>query len=193
MFKGSMSLCIAAMLSLRENDDPNQLLTDTMTVFDNMKALKFHASDYLTVAAYLIASNTDRQNYQRTVGRAREFYEGMKKQQWFYTGQDDYIYPAMLGLSDIDPVAGTQRIEQLYQRLKDSFGSGGNSLQALCHCTACGNYCGYVRKYDSSSQCIELGGFYERLFKNNTISESGNSLRVDGFFTCNMGALRRGA
>lgn len=130
-FRGNMSLCVSAMLSLQ--DAPDQLLTDTLIVYDLLKNAKFRASDYLTVAALLIASNTDTQGCQHTVERAKAFYDEMKKSHWFITGEDDYIFAVMLGLSDIDPISGTERIEQLYQRLKPEFKSkaGGNAVQAL--------------------------------------------------------------
>ena len=127
-FRGNMSLCIAAMMSLRENRD--QMFSNTMRVYNLLKTAKFHASDYLTVAAYLIAANKNSEYYQSTVERAKEFYDGMKQQRWFLTGQDDYIYAAMLGLSDIDTAAGIERVEHLYQRLKPEFWPG-NSVQAL--------------------------------------------------------------
>ena len=130
MFKGNMMLCIASMLSLHDNRE--QLFSNTMITYEQLKTVKFRASDYLTVAALLIASNTEPKNYQITVERAKAFYDGMKKQRWFHTGEDDYIFAAMLGLSEIDPLAGAERIEQLYRMLKPEFRAGGNSLQALC-------------------------------------------------------------
>jgi len=129
MVKGNMSLCIAAMLSL--NDDSEKLFSDTMTAYSQLKAAKFHACDYLAVSACLIASNTDEQNFQNVVERARAFYDGMKKYHKFHTGEDDYIYSVMFGLSKIDPISGTERIEQIYQQLKPEFSAGGNSVQAL--------------------------------------------------------------
>ena len=137
MVRGNMSLCIAAKLSLNENR--KQLINDTMTVYDRMKDAKFRASDFLAVAAFLIAANTERHNHQNTIERAREFYEGMKKHRWFHTGQDDYIFSVMLALSDIDPISGSDRIEQLHQRLLPEFKrAGGNSVQALCQMLALG-------------------------------------------------------
>ena len=130
MFRGNMSIFIAAMLSL--DNGCRQRLSDVTDVYDMLKAAKFHASDYLAVAAYLIVADTDRANYQNTVDRARQFYAGMKKNNWFHTGQDDYIFAAMLGLSDIDVAAGTRRVNELYQRLKPEFRmAGGGSVQAL--------------------------------------------------------------
>lgn len=137
-FRGDMSLCVSAMLSLQ--DSPDQLFADTLTVYDLLKTAKFRASDYLTVAAFLIASSEDHQNYQRTVERAKVFYDEMKKSHWFITGEDDYIFAVMLGLSDIDTISGTERIEQLYLRLKPEFNSraGGNAVQALSQVLALG-------------------------------------------------------
>ena len=62
-------------------------------------------------------------------GRAR-LYDGMKAHHFFYTGQDDYIFAAMLGLSGLESGPGAERIEYLYSRLKDSFWDR-NSVQAL--------------------------------------------------------------
>ena len=55
-FRGNMSLCIAAMLSLRNNQD--ELLSNTMAVYDLLKDEKFWSSDFLVVAALQIALNT---------------------------------------------------------------------------------------------------------------------------------------
>ena len=127
-FRGNMVLCIAAMLSL--SDDPGRLFEHTVSVYGELKKAKFRASDFLAVAAFQIASAADASDYSRIVDRAREFYKGMKALSWFNTGQDDYIFSAMLGLSDLDVQSGTESIEQLYQRFKPEFWPG-SSVQAL--------------------------------------------------------------
>jgi uncharacterized protein CbrC (UPF0167 family) len=128
MFRGNMALCIAAMMSLKE--DPADIFANTTTVYDMMKNVKFRASDYLIIAAYEIASQTKPEEYRQVITRTKEFYDSMKSKGFFRTGQDDYIFSAMLGLSDIDVRAGTESIEQLYQRFRKAFWSG-NSVQAL--------------------------------------------------------------
>ena len=127
-FRGNMVLCVAAMLSLKENRE--KLFAQTVAVYKMMKDVKFRASDYLAVAAYQIAANTNSDNYQNIVVRTRAFYDGMKTNGFFRTGEDDYIFAAMLGLSDIDVKEGTNRIEQLYRQFKPDFLSG-NSVQML--------------------------------------------------------------
>jgi len=54
----------------------------------------------------------------------------MKTYHWVYTGKDNYIFAAILGLSDIEIEIGTQKIEQFFQQLKSKFWSK-NSVQAL--------------------------------------------------------------
>jgi hypothetical protein len=127
-FRGSMSLCIASMLSLKDNAQEH--FSNTLLVYDLLKKAKLRASDYLVVAAYEIAVNAAPDTYQQTVTRAREFYSGMKAQSWFNTGEYDYIFSAMLALSDIDVKAGVEQIDSLYKQLKPAF-YAKNSVQTL--------------------------------------------------------------
>ncbi len=127
-FRGNSVISIAAMLSLSAHKGTQ--LTNTMAVYELLKNVKFRASDYLVIAAYQIAANTAPEHFQRTVERTKAFYDGMKAKHRFLTGQDDYIFAAMLGLSDIDVHSGVERMEQLYATLKPEFLSG-NSVQAL--------------------------------------------------------------
>ena len=127
-FRGNMSLCIAALLSL--SDNPERLMGEAIKVYNLLKKVKLRASDYLAVAAYQIAAGADSDNYTTVIERTRAFYDGMKAHHWFHTGQDDYIFAAMLGLSDLDVNTGVERIEQLYVRLKNEFWDK-NNVQAL--------------------------------------------------------------
>jgi len=127
-FRGNMALALSALLSL--SPDPRKLFDDTQRVYGMMKDEKFRASDHLVIAAYEIASQGDPMRYSDAVVRARGFYNGMKSNRFFQIGADDYIYAAMLGLSDLDAVAGTERIDEVYRRLKGEFWDN-NSIQAL--------------------------------------------------------------
>jgi hypothetical protein len=127
-FRGNMALCLAAMLSLR--DDRQALFDRTVDVYEMLKAVKFRASDYLTVAALEIASQAKHEDYRGVVNRTREFYDGMKVNGFFRTGQDDYVFSAMLGLTDIDVKDGVRRIDELFRRFKPKFWSK-NSVQTL--------------------------------------------------------------
>ncbi len=128
MFRGNSALNIATMLSLA--GDMEKRMCDTLQVYDALKEERFHASDYLVVAAYQIAAGSSAEGFQTAVSRMRAFYDGMKDQHPFLTSSDDYIFAAMLGLSDVDVAVGAERMEQLYRALKTEFFSG-NGVQAL--------------------------------------------------------------
>lgn len=128
MFRGNSALNIATMLSLCT--DKVKRLADTLGVYDALKKARFHATDYLVIAAYQIASGTSADRYQTVIDRMRSFYDSMKAEHPFLTGSDDYIFAAMLGLSDVSIGDGASRMEQLYRTLKSEFFSG-NGVQAL--------------------------------------------------------------
>ena len=127
-FRGSMVLALSALLSL--STDPKKMFDDTLRVYKMMKDEKFRASDHLVIAAYEIAAQGDPMRYNDAVVRSRDFYDGMKSNRFLQTGQDDYIYTAMLGLSDLNVAAGTERIDEVYRKLKGEFWDN-NSVQAL--------------------------------------------------------------
>lgn len=135
-FRGDMALCLATLLSLSPN--PQEVLAETLKVYDLLKGVKFHTSDFLVIAAYQIAAQSDALGYDNVVTRTRGFYDGMKAQHFFYTGQDDYIFAAMLGLTELDVTAGAERIEQLYSQLKNEFWDK-NSVQTLAQVLVLGN------------------------------------------------------
>ena len=135
-FRGDMALGMAAMLSLSPN--PQAVFDETLKVYDLLKAVKLRSSDFLTVAAYQIASQADASEYENIITRTRSFYDGMKADHFFYTGQDDYIFAAMLGLSELTVETGTKRIERIFSRLKGEFWDK-NSVQTLAQVLVLGN------------------------------------------------------
>ncbi|MDR1565551.1 MAG: DUF4003 domain-containing protein [Oscillospiraceae bacterium] len=126
MFRRNMAMCVATLLSLSEN--PQEVFSKTLEVYALLKEAKFRESDFLVMAAYQIAVGAE--DYSNTISRAKAFYDDMKAHHRFYTGRDDYIFAAMLGLSDLDIAAGAARIEELYLRLKGEF-ADKNSVQTL--------------------------------------------------------------
>lgn len=128
MFRGDSAIGLAARLSL--SADPETRLVDALAVYEMLKDAKFKASPYLPIAAYQIAAIATPDRFASAVARAQAFYAAMKANHRFLTGQDDYIYAAMLALSDVEVEAGAERMERLYAELKAELRSG-NPLQAL--------------------------------------------------------------
>lgn len=128
IFRGNLSICVAAMLSLETGRE--RLFQNTLEVYGMMKESGFRASDYLAIAAFQVAVHSPEAEYRQVIARSKAFYQGMKSHHWFYTSQDDYIFSVLLGLSDIDSGSGAEHIERLFKRLKPEFWSG-NAVQAL--------------------------------------------------------------
>lgn len=127
-FRGNALLTVATLLALA--DDPDRLLADTLRLYDLLKASKFSASDYLVIAACLAAAHAESSQFGQIARRARAFYDGMKRDHWFLTGQDDVIFATMLSVSGLQVDAGLTDLEKLYVDLKPEF-RYGNSVQAL--------------------------------------------------------------
>jgi len=118
-FRGNMALFVATSMSLSPN--PQELLNNTLNVYAMLKSVKFRASDYLIAAACQIASQAEPSKYASVVDRARAFYDNMKRRHRLHIGQGNYIYAAMLGLSGLDVEVGSERAEQIFDRLKGDF------------------------------------------------------------------------
>lgn len=120
-FRNTSLLITATMLSL--NDDSKELLNRTIEVYKMMKNSHFKSSDFLVIAACQIASNCSPDQYQNVIKRAQVFYELMKRHHRFLTGQNDYIFAVLLGLSDVEINFAEDRMEQLYTSLQPRFRS----------------------------------------------------------------------
>lgn len=127
-FRGNSLMSISTLLSL--HDDKQKQFARTLTVYEQMKAHRFWASDYLVMAAYQIVGGTVEDKYAETIKRTKAFYDGMKAQHRFITGQNDYIFAAMLGLSDIEIESGLRQMETLHQALQSHF-RPADCVQAL--------------------------------------------------------------
>lgn len=118
-FRGNLAVYIAAMLAMTDN--PKEKMQQTLEVYNMMKASRFYASDYLVAASFEVASQSKPENFQMVVDRAREFFLEMKKNNRFLIGSDDYIFCAMLALSDLEPHAGANKMKKIFRNLKKEF------------------------------------------------------------------------
>lgn len=149
-FRGNMGLCVATLLSLKPNKE--EIFAETMTVYDKLKAAKFYSSDYLIMAAYQIAANTAQKDQDAVITRTRAFYDGMKSRHWFCTSQDDYIFCAVLAISNLDVAAGVEQIESYIEKLNGKLGMllAKNSIQGLAEVLTLGG------PADKSDRVFEL-------------------------------------
>ena len=132
-FRGYVELSLSAQLSMSPN--PQLLFAETIKVYGILTSAKFHKSFHLAVAAYQIATRCKETEYEGVANRMRAFYDDMKARHYFQTGDDDYVFAAMLALSDLEIATGAERIEQLFGLIREKVKSK-DSAQALAHVLA---------------------------------------------------------
>lgn len=128
IFRGNSAVTVATLLSLDSSRE--QLLKNTLEVYELMRKARFRALDHLAVAAYQIAAKAKPEEFQGAVDKARAFYDGMKEEHRLITGYDDYMFAAQLGLSGIQVETGLMRIEAFYEAFRPEL-RFRNGVQAL--------------------------------------------------------------
>jgi len=166
-FRGNLSIYMAAALSL--HPQPSALLADVMRVYDLLKQQGFWGGDFLAAAAYEIAVGSGKGGHEKTAQRTRAFYDEMKANHRFHIGSGDYIFAAMLALSDIDPHAGALKMKNLFRQLKSEFSIfvGAKSVLHLAQMLVLGG---------STDECVQ------RLLKLNR-SLRKQKIRLDKAYT----------
>lgn len=134
-FKDISFFVLSTLFSLEKN--PEDKFLKTKRIYDEMKKIGFRSSPYLTLAAFFVANQTEDQNVAAVIGRAKEFYDSMKREHKFLTSSDDYGYAAMLATTDLEVAMTIKEMEICYELLKKNFGIG-NELQSLTHVLAMG-------------------------------------------------------
>lgn len=137
-FRGYSAMSLATLLALKSA--PDQLLNNTMHVYELLKHAGFKRSDYLVIAAFEIADNAPRSEWETVVRRSSEFYSGMRQHHRFGTGRHDSIYAAMVGLSDMDINQAVVQFERIYRSLKRQF-RRSRPVQALSQVLLFGEDC----------------------------------------------------
>lgn len=117
------------------SSDPELLFGNALAAYQFLKEEKLSACSYLACAALQIAKEVDPDFYEDTAKRTKAIYNRFKSKHRMLTGQDDYVYAALLALSDWDDTRGLWRVDVFYNRLKDDF-PVKNSVQTLAQVLA---------------------------------------------------------
>lgn len=131
-FRNTVRPAMVSMMAVEE--DPEKKLQKALQIYEELKEY-FWGSEYLPVAAMMLADMVEPENYKEVAARTRHIYMLMKDEHPFLTSSEDSVLAALLALtkkSDEEIVAET---ESCYQNLKNEFFSG-NAVQSLSHVLA---------------------------------------------------------
>ncbi len=131
-FRSHAELSIVAMLAVC--DDPEKRLDEAIEVYAGLKE-HFWGSEYLPVAAMILAGDVERERYGEICQKTRKVYDLMKKEHPFLTSSEDSVFSAMLALSDKSDGEIVRETETCYNILKEKF-FDKNAVQSLSHVLA---------------------------------------------------------
>lgn len=117
-------------------DDYKEFFRSTLAVYDKLKDVGFSRSVYLPLAAYTIVKEATFDMYDYRIDRMIKIYEAMKKKHFWLTNAEDYIFAAMLSITDLEVDNIIENAEECYKTLNEKGFNKGNALQAICHTLA---------------------------------------------------------
>lgn len=136
-FRSTARTPITAMMAVSEN--PEQTLDNGLIVYELLKK-DFWGSEYLPLAAMIIAQMAQLDEYERIASRTRSIYNSMKAVHPFLTSSEDSALCALLSLSEQPDDVLLRDSEECYRILKPHFFSA-NAVQSLSHVLAlCDGY-----------------------------------------------------
>jgi len=126
-FRSSAELSVIAMLALE--DDPEGRIDSAIEVYAGLKE-HFFSSEYLPVAAMIIAGDVERERYSEICARTRRIYDLMRAKHPMLTSSEDSVFTAMLALSEKSDEEIAEETERCYLTLKEHF-YDRNAVQSL--------------------------------------------------------------
>jgi hypothetical protein len=153
-FRSTNQFIFANLLSFEE--DYKNCFRDMQTVYGKLKSAGFKNSPYLPLASYTLVKEADREQWDNKIQKMRGFYDKMKKNHFWLTSSDDYVFAAVLAASDLDIEQTSQRIENCYNLLSKEKFYKGNDLQTLSHILAIG-------EEEDSYKCSKAVRLYNKL------------------------------
>lgn len=130
-FRGMNELMLAILVQNQPNS--HGVFDLTTQYYDKLKAAGFKSGPYLPMAALSLASYLGEQTIESLISRMSDFYHGMKANHFWLTGQDDYVFAALLAQSGLPVDASLKHMEMFYGDLADAGFYKGNPLQSLTH------------------------------------------------------------
>lgn len=119
--------------ALTSNEKPQQLFDQTVYYYEELKKAGFKRSVYLPYTAYFLATQLQPMEVSKTIEKAMQCFQLMKKNHYWLTSDDDYMLAIILAYSHDDIEAAVEEMEACYKYLNERGISKGNALQTMSH------------------------------------------------------------
>lgn len=152
-FRGTAELPVVALMAVAEN--PAEKLEKSLKYYNALKQY-FSGSEYLVLAAAILAEQISEDKIGETAARAKKLYKLMKEEHPFLTSGEDSVFAVLMAISQkTDDKALMNEVEAAYKKLKETF-SSGNDVQAVAHVLA-------LAEGNVEAKCQKLLSLYEGL------------------------------
>ncbi len=129
-FRGNIQMALACMLSMEQG--PEEKLDKALACYDLLKK-EFMVSDYLPLAAFLLADFADA---EEKVKRGKGLYQRMKEEHPFLTSGEDSVFAVMMAFSEKTDDQLIADMEACYEIMKEKRFCGSNYMQTISHILA---------------------------------------------------------
>lgn len=153
-YRGNNQLIMSALLSFEE--DYKTIFKNMLDVYKKMREEGFKHSQYLPLATYTIAKNVPAEQWNNKIQRMDDFYKKMKENHFWLTSDDDYVFAAVLAVTDLEVNKTMEKVEECYKALSEEGFWKGNDLQTLSHIMALG-------EEEVGEKCRKANSLYHKL------------------------------
>lgn len=151
-FRGNVELPLVCLLAVAEK--PEAKLKKTKDYYEMLKQ-EFFGSEYLVLAAAVLADMVSEEQAVPMAEKARSIYNKMKKDHPFLTSGEDSVYAVLMAVSEKSDEVLMEEMEVCYKKLKESF-SASNEVQALAHVLS-------IAEGGTEEKCNKVVALYEAL------------------------------
>lgn len=149
-FRGNVEMPMTALMAVSEN--PAELLAKTRRHYKALKE-EFSGSEYLVLAAAILAEHVAEEEIGTVVVRAKKLYKMMKEEHPFLTSSEDSVFAVLMAISDKpDEATLIAEAEVAYKKLKETF-SSSNDVQTVAFILA-------LAEGNMESKCEKLTALY---------------------------------
>lgn len=153
-YRGTNQLIMASIISFEE--DYESIFQNMLEIYKKMREEGFKHSVYLPLTTHTIAKNSSIEQWNHKIQRVNEFYKKMKENHFWLTSDDDYVFAAVLAVTDLEVEPTMKKVEICYNTLNKEGFWKGNDLQTLSHIMAIG-------EDDIEEKCKKVGRIYNKL------------------------------
>lgn len=151
-FRGNVEVPMVAQLAMA--DVPADKMRKTQKVYEMLKQ-EFLGSEYLVLAASVMADMVSEEAALQMAQKARNIYNRMKKDHPFLTSGEDAVYAVLMAVSEKNDEILMDEMEVCYKKLKERF-SASNEVQALAHILA-------IAEGSAQEKCNKVVALYDAL------------------------------